>query len=59
MSDWTQFDDAPLSSLQKENWKSYRTALRDIPSENEEIQSMNAIPWPAPPDGTTIKVTVW
>lgn len=29
-SDWTQMADVPLSELQKNNWASYRQALRDL-----------------------------
>ena len=59
MSDWTQFDDCPLSDSQKEEWKSYRAALRDIPNGFENVQSFNAIAWPTPPNDEIIKVTVW
>jgi predicted metal-dependent hydrolase len=30
-SDWTQVADAPLTEEQKDAWKSYRQALRDLP----------------------------
>ena len=29
-SDWTQFNDSPLSDSKKAEWKTYRQALRDI-----------------------------
>ena len=29
--DWTQFNDSPLSSAQKELWAKYRQELRDFP----------------------------
>tara|TARA_R100001126_G_C4785548_1_gene129286 strand:+ start:134 stop:358 length:225 start_codon:yes stop_codon:yes gene_type:complete len=29
-SDWTQFNDSPLSDDKKNEWKIYRQALRDI-----------------------------
>ena len=29
-SDWTQFNDSPLSDSKKTEWKTYRQALRDI-----------------------------
>lgn len=30
-SDWTQMPDAPLSDIKKQEWATYRQALRDIP----------------------------
>ena len=58
-SDWTQFDDAPITETQQEEWKSYRTVLRDLPKDNIDVQSMNAIPWPTPPNNEKIEITVW
>ena len=29
-SDWTQFNDSPLSDSKKAEWKTYRQALRDL-----------------------------
>jgi len=31
-SDWTQFTDSPLTDSKKEEWKTYRQALRDLPT---------------------------
>jgi hypothetical protein len=31
-SDWTQFNDSPLSSEKKAEWALYRQALRDLPN---------------------------
>tara|TARA_B100001059_G_scaffold222750_1_gene247001 strand:+ start:739 stop:1023 length:285 start_codon:yes stop_codon:yes gene_type:complete len=31
-SDWTQMPDSPLSSDKKTEWATYRTALRDLPT---------------------------
>ena len=31
-SDWTQANDSPLSDSKKAEWKTYRQALRDLPS---------------------------
>ena len=31
-SDWTQANDSPLSNDKKIEWATYRTALRDLPS---------------------------
>jgi hypothetical protein len=32
-SDWTQFNDSPLSEADKESWATYRNALRDVPAQ--------------------------
>jgi hypothetical protein len=34
-SDWTQFNDSPLSEEKKQQWAIYRQALRDIPQQSE------------------------
>ncbi len=31
-SDWTQFTDSPLTDTKKTEWKTYRQALRDMPT---------------------------
>lgn len=31
-SDWTQLPDSPLTAEKKQEWASYRTAMRDLPS---------------------------
>lgn len=31
-SDWTQFNDSPMSEEQKQAWAVYRQALRDLPN---------------------------
>lgn len=31
-TDWTQANDAPLSDAQKQSWREYRQALRDLPA---------------------------
>ena len=36
-SDWTQVGDAPLTADQKTQWTTYRTKLRNIPSEQSSI----------------------
>ncbi len=45
-TDWTQVNDAPLSEEEKEKWKVYRQALRDLPA-NTDVESPT---WPSPPD---------
>ena len=37
----------------------YRQVLRDLPSQYDTIQSMNAIAWPTPPNNEVIEVTIW
>ena len=33
-SDWTQFNDSPLTDSKKTEWASYRQKLRDLPKDN-------------------------
>lgn len=44
-SDWTQFNDSPLSSKQKAEWALYRQALRDLPN----TVDINNIVYPTQP----------
>lgn len=44
--DWTQIPDVPLTEEQKEAWRTYRQALRDIP---QMYVSIDDIVWPVPP----------
>ena len=44
--DWTRVDDAPLTESQKEDWRLYRVALRDLPS--FVVDPFN-VTWPTPP----------
>ena len=51
LSDWTQLPDCPLSEDKKEEWKTYRQALRDLP---EGINTINpdrtlTVEWPLEP----------
>tara|TARA_B100001093_G_scaffold434304_1_gene431721 strand:- start:4 stop:468 length:465 start_codon:yes stop_codon:yes gene_type:complete len=46
-SDWTQFNDSPLSEADKESWAAYRNALRDVPSQSG---FPNDIVWPELPN---------
>ncbi len=45
-SDWTQFADAPLTDDQREAWRIYRQALRDLP---ETTTDLAAVVWPVAP----------
>ncbi len=44
-SDWTQFNDSPLTTEEKEEWKTYRQNLRDITTQLDP-QKIN---WPTKP----------
>ena len=44
--DWTVLTDSPLTTAKKTEWKAYRTALRDIPSDSGFPHSVN---WPTEP----------
>jgi len=48
--DWTALPDAPLSKAQREAWRAYRQALRDLPASLTDEQVLAGdIPWPTPP----------
>jgi len=48
-SDWTQAIDSPLSEEKRVEWRTYRQALRDLPSVNADAQSFDEINWPTEP----------
>jgi len=48
-TDWTQLPDSPLSDSKKAEWAEYRTALRDVPSNNESATRLDDIVWPDKP----------
>jgi hypothetical protein len=45
-SDWTQFNDSPLTEDKKMEWREYRARLRDIP---EMYTDPNEVEWPQMP----------
>jgi len=45
-SDWTQFTDSPLTDSKKDEWKTYRQALRDLPANTSDWYNPN---WPTKP----------
>ena len=45
-SDWTQFTDSPLADSKKAEWKTYRQALRDMPTASGWPHTHT---WPTPP----------
>ena len=47
-SDWTQMADTPLSDDDKASWASYRTSLRDLPT-NSAWPMLEASDWPVAP----------
>lgn len=48
-SDWTQLPDAPLTQAQKDAWNVYREELRNVPSTNTDVEFLDDITWPLPP----------
>ena len=47
-SDWTQLSDASLSDDKKAEWKTYRQALRDLPT-HAKWPHLETGDWPTPP----------
>lgn len=45
-SDWTQVLDAPLTKVQKDKYKAYRQALRDLLQKYDSIRSINEVVFP-------------
>lgn len=45
-TDWTQMPDAPLTEAQKDRYKSYRQALRDLPKNYGTINTLSDISFP-------------
>ena len=48
-SDWTQVTDSPLTELQKEAWRVYRQALRDMTVDIDPATPITEIVWPTRP----------
>ena len=48
-SDFSQMNDAPLSDEEKEVWKNYRQALRDLPQQELFLTSPKEVQLPAKP----------
>tara|TARA_X000000950_G_scaffold206442_1_gene248366 strand:+ start:4961 stop:5353 length:393 start_codon:yes stop_codon:yes gene_type:complete len=49
-SDWTQNNDSPLSTTKKQEWATYRQALRDLPSQYESNDNPKDVVFPSEPD---------
>ena len=47
-SDWTQFNDSPLTDEAKTSWGTYRTALRNLPT-HENWPTLEDSDWPSAP----------
>ena len=47
-SDWTQMPDSPLADEAKTSWATYRTALRNLPT-NGNWPSLEDADWPTQP----------
>ena len=47
--DWTQVADSPLTDSKKAEWVTYRQALRDVPTNNSSVTSLDDVVWPTPP----------
>jgi hypothetical protein len=51
-TDWTQANDVPLTTEQKEQWAAYRQELRNLPQNNQTVTSLDQVVWPQPPVGS-------
>ena len=49
-SDWTLMPDSPLSDSKKTEWATYRQSLRDLPSNNNDITSIDDVVFPNKPN---------
>ena len=47
-TDWTQVPDSPLTDSKKAEWRTYRQALRDLPT-NSNWPELEESDWPTPP----------
>ena len=48
--DWSVLPDNALSAEEIEEWKTYRQALRDLPSVYPTVQKPEDVTWPIPPN---------
>lgn len=49
-SDWTQVPDASLTDAKKLEWRTYRQALRDLPSQYQNETDFANVVFPNPPE---------
>tara|TARA_A100001015_G_scaffold86222_1_gene95843 strand:+ start:1742 stop:1975 length:234 start_codon:yes stop_codon:yes gene_type:complete len=47
-TDWTQLPDSPLTDSKKAEWRTYRQALRDLPT-HSNWPKLEGNEWPTPP----------
>ena len=48
-SDYTQFNDSPLSDEEKAAWATYRQELRDLMSNLDDLDNVDEVTWPVEP----------
>jgi len=48
-SDWTVMSDSPLTTAKKNQWKTYRQALRDLPANNLDLTDPREVVLPTAP----------
>jgi hypothetical protein len=48
-TDWTQMPDLVLHNNEKEEWATYRQALRDILANTDSFFDKDRLFWPSPP----------
>ena len=48
-TDWTQLPDVVFNAGVKAAWATYRTALRNVPSANSSVTSIDDVVWPTKP----------
>ncbi len=48
-TDWTQIPDNNLTDAQKEEARTYRTALRDVTNNLDNPENIQDVTWPTPP----------
>ena len=49
LSDYTQFNDSPLSEEEKVAWATYRQELRDLMSNLDGLEHVDNVTWPVEP----------
>lgn len=48
-TDYTQFNDSPLSDEEKAAWATYRQELRDLMSNLDDLDHVDEVTWPVEP----------
>jgi len=48
-TDWTQLPDVVFNAGVKAAWATYRIALRNVPSDNSSVTSLDDVVWPTKP----------